>query len=60
MKSKVIHDLGFDVHQTTTAAACRNHSGAIVLKATGPTEAKAIVGLVRGQLIVRSKTRRGT
>ena len=44
-----IHYLGLDVHQATVVATARNESGAIVLKATVPTEAKAIVGLVRGQ-----------
>ncbi len=49
MKDQAIHYLGLDVHQATIVATSRNESGAIVLKATVPTEAKAIVGLVRGQ-----------
>ena len=49
MKNQAIHYLGLDVHQATIVATSRNESGAIVLKATVPTEAKAIVGLVRGQ-----------
>jgi transposase len=49
MKQQATHYLGLDVHQATIVATCRNESGAIVLKATVPTEAKAIVGLVRGQ-----------
>ena len=49
MKDQAIHYLGLDVHQATVVATSRNESGAIVLKATVPTEAKAIVGLVRGQ-----------
>ena len=49
MKDRAIHYLGLDVHQATVVATSRNESGAIVLKATVPTEAKAIVGLVRGQ-----------
>src|SRR5437667_8691274 len=49
MKDQGIHYLGLDVHQATVVATSRNESGAIVLKATVPTEAKAIVGLVRGQ-----------
>jgi hypothetical protein len=49
MKNQAIHYLGLDVHQATIVATCRNESGAIVLKATVPTEAKAIVGMVRGQ-----------
>ena len=48
MKHQATHYLGLDVHQATIAATCRNESGAIVLKATVPTEGKAIVGLVRG------------
>ena len=49
MKDQAIHYLGLDVHQATIVATCRDESGAIVLRATAPTEAKAIVGLVRGQ-----------
>ncbi len=49
MKKQATHYLGLDVHQATTVATCRNESGAVVLKATVPTEAKALVGLVRGQ-----------
>ena len=49
MKDQAIHYLGLDVHQATVVATSRNESGAIVLKATVPTEAKAIVSLVRGQ-----------
>jgi len=49
MKKQAIHDLGLDVHQATIVATPRNEPGAIVLKATTPTEAKAIVGLVRSQ-----------
>jgi hypothetical protein len=49
MKDQAIHYLGLDVHQATIVATSRNESGAIVLKATVPTEAKAIVSLVRGQ-----------
>ena len=49
MKDRAIHYLGLDVHQATVVATSRNESGAIVLKATVPTEAKAIVSLVCGQ-----------
>jgi transposase len=49
MKQQATHYLGLDVHQATTVATCRNESGSVVLKATVPTEAKAIVALVRGQ-----------
>jgi len=49
MKQQAIHYLGLDVHQATIAATSRNESGAIVLKATVPTEAGAVVSLVRSQ-----------
>jgi transposase len=49
MKQQATHYLGLDVHQATTVATCRNESGTVVLKATVPTQAKAIVSLVRGQ-----------
>jgi len=49
MKHQAIHYLGLDVHQATVAATSRNETGAVVLKATVPTEAKALVGLVRSQ-----------
>src|SRR5437773_5619715 len=61
MKDQAIHYLGLDVHQATVVATSRNESGAIVLKATVPTEAKAIVSLVRGQgpRVQRTTARRG-
>jgi transposase len=49
MNNQAIHYLGLDVHKATIVATARDESGAIVLKATVPTEAKAIVALVRGQ-----------
>ena len=49
MKSQATHYVGLDVHQATTVATSRDETGAIVLKATVPTEAKAIVALIRGQ-----------
>ena len=49
MNSQAVHYVGLDVHQATIVATTRNESGAMVLKATVPTEAKAIVGLVRSQ-----------
>jgi transposase len=49
MKSQAIHYVGLDVHQATVVATSRDESGAIVLKATIPTESKAIVSLVRSQ-----------
>ena len=49
MKNQARHYLGLDVHQATVVATSRDEAGTIVLRATVPTEAKAIVGLVRGQ-----------
>lgn len=49
MKNQARHYLGLDVHQATVVATSRDESGSIVLKATVPTEGKAIVGLVRSQ-----------
>src|SRR5262245_45619546 len=48
MKNQAIQYLAFDVHQATTVATVRDERGAIKLRATVPTEAKAIVALVRG------------
>ena len=48
MKDQAIKYVGFDVHQATVVACVRNEHGAIVMKATVPTEAGAIVALVRG------------
>jgi len=46
MKHQAIQYLAFDVHQATTVANLREESGAVVMRATVPTEAKAIVRLV--------------
>jgi len=48
MKNQAIQYLAFDVHQATTVATLRDEHGAIRLRATVPTEASAILGLVRG------------
>jgi len=48
MKQQAIQYLAFDVHQATSVATVRDASGAIRMRATVPTEAKAIVGLVKG------------
>ena len=48
MKNQAIQYLALDVHQATTVASVRDESGAIRMRATVPTEAKAIVGLVKG------------
>ena len=46
MKQQAIQYLAFDVHQATTVASLRDESGRVVMRATVPTEAKAIVRLV--------------
>jgi transposase len=48
MKNQAIQYLALDVHQATTVATVRDESGAIRMRATVPTEAKAIVALVKG------------
>ncbi|HWW76068.1 MAG TPA: transposase [Pyrinomonadaceae bacterium] len=47
MKQQAIHFVGLDVHQSTVVTSVRDESGKIVMKATVPTEEKAIVALVR-------------
>ena len=47
MKQQAIHSVGLDVHQSTVVASVRDESGRVVMKATVPTEEKAIVALVR-------------
>lgn len=47
-KSQAIHYLGLDVHQATIVVCVRDERGTIVMKATVPTEAPAILRLVRG------------
>ena len=48
MKQQAIQYLALDVHQATSVATVRDTNGAIRLRATVPTEAKAIIGLVKG------------
>jgi transposase len=48
MKNQAIQYLALDVHQATTVATVRDASGAIRMRATVPTEARAIVALVKG------------
>ena len=48
MKQQATQYLALDVHQATTVAAVRDDHGAIRMRATVPTEAKAIVALVKG------------
>lgn len=48
MKNQAIQYLALDVHQATTVATVRDERGSIRMRATVATEARAIVGLVRG------------
>ena len=48
MKDQAIQYLAMDVHQATVVACVRNERGAITMRATVPTEERAIVALVRG------------
>ena len=48
MKQQAIQYLALDVHQATSVGTVRDESGAIRMRVTVPTEAKAIVGLVKG------------
>ena len=47
MKNQAIHYVGLDVHQGTVVASVRNEQGTVVMSATVPTEASAILGIVR-------------
>src|SRR5439155_25327883 len=47
MKDQAIQYLAFDVHRSTIVATARDHSGAIVMRATVPTDASAVLRLVR-------------
>ena len=48
MKQQAIQYLALDVHHATSVATVREAGGTIRMRATVPTEAKAIVGLVKG------------
>jgi len=48
MKNQAIQYVALDVHQATLAVSVRDQQGAVTMRATVATEAKAIVGLVRG------------
>ena len=48
MKEQAIQYLAMDVHQATIVACVRDERGAITMRATVPTEARAILALVRG------------
>jgi hypothetical protein len=45
MKNEPIHYLGLDVHQSTTVACVRDEQSSVRMRATVPTEKKAIVQL---------------
>lgn len=47
MKSQAIQYLALDVHQSTTVGTVRNDRGGVELRATVPTEAHAVIQLVR-------------
>jgi transposase len=47
MKQQAIQYLAMDVHQATVVASLRDESGKVLMRATVPTEAKAILTLVR-------------
>jgi hypothetical protein len=47
MKQQAIQYLAFDVHQATVVSVLRNERGSIVMQATVPTEAKAILTLIK-------------
>ena len=48
MKQQAIQYVALDVHQATLVVSVRDAQGAVVMRATIATEAKAIVGLIRG------------
>jgi len=48
MKDQAIQYVALDVHQATVVACVRDEHGAIVMRATVPTEGRAILALVRG------------
>ena len=48
MKQQAIQYVALDVHHATLVVSVRDAQGAVVMRATVATEAKAIVGLIRG------------
>jgi len=48
MKNQAIQYLALDVHQATIVASVRGETGAVRMRATVPTEARAVVGLIKG------------
>ena len=47
MRQQAIQYLAMDVHQATVVACVRDERGTITMRATVPTEARAILSLVR-------------
>ena len=47
MKNQAVQYLAMDVHQATVVASVRNEQGAITMRATVATEARAILSLIR-------------
>lgn len=48
MTNQAIQYLALDVHQATVVASIRSEDGSVRMRATVPTEARAIINLVRG------------
>ena len=48
MEQQAIQYVALDVHQATLVVSVRDEQGSVVMRGTVATEAKAIVGLVRG------------
>jgi len=48
MNRQAIQYVALDVHQATLVVSVRDEQGSVVIRATVATEAKAVVGLVRG------------
>src|SRR5947209_294671 len=48
MKNQATQYLALDVHQATVVASLRSEDGTVRMRATVPTEAAAVVSLVRG------------
>jgi len=48
MNEQAIQYVGLDVHQATTVASVRDERGRVVMHATVPTEARALLALIRG------------
>jgi hypothetical protein len=48
MEQQAIQYVAIDDHQVTLVVSVRDEQGSVVMRATVATEAKAIVGLLRG------------